>query len=64
MFKEEIIEKMRNLFEIPSEKTVRLFFKTDDKNLTLINISPNATLNSTGFGINDVKIITKIIFIN
>jgi hypothetical protein len=52
---------MRNLFEIPSEKKVRLFFKTDEKNMTLISVSPKATLNSTGYGINDVNIIMNII---
>jgi hypothetical protein len=46
---------MRNLFEIPIETNVRLYFKTDDKNMTLVSISPKATLNSTGYGINDVK---------
>ena len=54
---------MKNIFEIPSEKTVRLFFKTDDKNLTLINLSPKATLNSTGFGINDVNLDYPTYFI-
>jgi ubiquitin carboxyl-terminal hydrolase 4/11/15 len=53
---EEIVEKMRKLFEIPNEKQMRLFLKSepDDQNETPIDLTKYTTLNNSGYGINDI----------
>ena len=57
----DIAEKMRQLFHIPAEKKLKLFFKSrqqavqDEERLTPVDhLAKNATLTNSGFGVNDI----------
>ena len=57
---DQVIDKMRTLFEIPKEKEVRLYFKSgnDDKNIVLVDVNaPHATLSSAGYGVNETILL-------
>jgi hypothetical protein len=52
---------MKKLFNVPIETQVRLLYKSvDELNITPVQIANN-TLNSTGYGLNDVK-MSRLLF--
>jgi ubiquitin carboxyl-terminal hydrolase 4/11/15 len=55
----EIVERMRNLFHVPSSRKTRVFYRStfDDKMLTQIDVTQDATLNSSGFGVEDTILL-------
>ena len=60
---EQVVQKMREIFDIPKERGVRLFYRSvDEKNTTPIDLSKNLTLNSSGYGVNDVGLCVCICF--
>lgn len=52
---EEVIQRMKNLFEVPTDRKVRLFYKTDNDHISKVGTSSTDTLNSTGYSDNDVR---------
>ena len=51
---EEVIRRMKNLFEVPNDRQVRLFYKADNEHISPVSSSSNDTLNSTGYSDNEV----------
>ena len=54
---EEVIQRMKNLFSIPNDRQVRLFYKADNDRISPVSMLSNDTLNSTGYSANDVIIL-------
>lgn len=59
---EQITEKMKKLFKVPKDRGVRIYFKNDQSKLSLINNSNSDTLNSLGYGVDDVSSVEEFFF--
>ncbi len=55
----DIVERMRDLFHVPSGRKIRMFYRStfDDKMLSPIDVTQEATLNSSGFGVEDTILL-------
>jgi hypothetical protein len=55
---EDIVEKIRKNFKVPSEKAIKLYLKSDqdDSNITPIELTKKKTLSNSGYGMNDIII--------
>lgn len=53
---EEVIQRMKNLFEVPQDRKVRLFYKADNDRISPVSSSSTDTLNSTGYSTNEVSV--------
>ena len=57
---EQITDRIRTMFKVPSDKQVRLFYKStfdNTRKLTRIEYTKDSTLNSSGYGMEDVILL-------
>jgi hypothetical protein len=53
--KEQVVEKLKLKYEIPSTKEFKLYFKSLDSQNNLVENYDQLTLSSSGFSSNDVR---------
>ena len=51
----DVMQRIRALFEIPDEKKLKLYFKSqDEKNVQALDLTKNTTLATSGYGVYDI----------